>query len=165
MTATSRENNNHWTVQQNVRSSARAGVGTTERIKQSCRSTRQQHAKPLGTAGRGKQSRRSTSQQHATQVVRPPVQYRETSTAVQTQLVSDGNRESVGYAEDERHSTNQLEQRVRPPHFHKNRSSIDLAEGSNQKGSSTRSVQRNPHGRADSARLQPPLYQYVCTND
>ena len=47
---------------------------------------------------------------------------------------SDGNRESVGYAEDSHHSTDQLEQRVRLPHFHANRSSIDLAEGSNQKG-------------------------------
>ena len=42
--------------------------------------------------------------------------------------------ESVGYAEDAHHSTDQREQRARLPHFHANRSSIDLAEGSNQKG-------------------------------
>ena len=47
---------------------------------------------------------------------------------------SDGNRESVGYAEDSHHSTDQLEQRVRLPHLHANRSGIDFAEGSNQRG-------------------------------
>ena len=47
---------------------------------------------------------------------------------------SDRNRESVGYAEDSHHSTEQLEQRARLPHFDVSRSSINLAEGSSQKG-------------------------------
>ena len=47
---------------------------------------------------------------------------------------SDGTRESVGYAQDSHHSTDQFEQRASLPHFYANRSSIDLAEGSNQKG-------------------------------
>ena len=49
---------------------------------------------------------------------------------------SDGTRESLGYAEDSHHGTYQLEQRARLPHFHASRSSIDLAEGLNQKGRS-----------------------------
>ena len=46
----------------------------------------------------------------------------------------DGNRDSAGYEEDSYHSTYQFEQRARLPHFYANRSSIDLAGGSNQKG-------------------------------
>ena len=48
--------------------------------------------------------------------------------------LSDGTRESVGYAEDSHHRTDQLAHRARLPHFHANRSSIDLAEYSNQRG-------------------------------
>ena len=47
---------------------------------------------------------------------------------------SDGNRVRVGYPANSHHSTNQLEQGRRLPHFHANRSRIVLAESSNQKG-------------------------------
>lgn len=46
---------------------------------------------------------------------------------------SDGTRESVGYAKDSHHSTDQLEQRPRLPYVHAKRSNIDVAEGSNRK--------------------------------
>ena len=50
---------------------------------------------------------------------------------------SDVTRMSVSYTEDSHHSTDKLEQRIRLPHFHANRSGIDLAEGSNQRGRPT----------------------------
>ena len=42
--------------------------------------------------------------------------------------------ETASYTKNSHHSTDQLEHRVRLPHFHANRTTIDLAEGSNQKG-------------------------------
>ena len=67
---------------------------------------------------------------------------------------SDGTRESVGYVEGSHHSTDQLEQRARLPHFHANRSSRRRLKS---EGLSTRSVQRNPHSSADATRIHPPV--------
>ena len=47
---------------------------------------------------------------------------------------SDRTRGSIGYGEDSHHSTEQLEQRARLPHFYANRYSVETAEGLNQEG-------------------------------
>ena len=44
------------------------------------------------------------------------------------------NRDSIGDAKGSHYSTESLEQRAGLPHFHANRYSVDIAEGSNQKG-------------------------------
>ena len=46
----------------------------------------------------------------------------------------DRDRDSIGDAESSHHSTEQLEQRTRLPHFHANRYCVDIAKGSNQEG-------------------------------
>ena len=138
-------------MQQNVRSSAPARVGTAGREKQQCRTIEQRHATLLGTAGREKKSCRSTGQQDATPLVRPPVQYREIPTAVRTQLgpthqytmlaamtnkqkgVLDYRdfRKSLNYQYSDA-STFQPEQRAGLPYLFENRENVEVAAGSVQ---------------------------------
>ena len=127
-------------MQQNVRSSAPARVGTAGREKQQCRTIEQRHATLLGTG-----------QQDATPLVRPPVQYREIPTAVRTQLgpthqytmlaamtnkqkgVLDYRdfRKSLNYQYSDA-STFQPEQRAGLPYLFENRENVEVAAGSVQ---------------------------------